>query len=273
MSADHTDRYDGIDDYAQAKNQVLNCLQPSGYGILNADDSFCRDFGKKSSVSLRWFSLREDEPLARENGISLRGENEAVRKIDGGEESYHLANPRLIGRHNRSNMLAAIECARGLSVSQEDVQDGLLSFNGLEHRIELVATQNGIRWYNDSKATNVASVATALHAMDGPVILIAGGTDKGGCWDPLLEFSPQIKAVLAIGEASPIVLDVFAGQVALLELCGELKVAVNRARELADEGDVVLLSPACSSFDQFDSYAHRGCVFRDLVLSDLGGKT
>jgi len=183
---------------------------------------------------------------------------------------YQLNNSHLIGEHNRANMLAAIECARGLGISQASVQDGLLSFKGLDHRIELVMTHQSVRWYNDSKATNVESVLTALRAMDGPVILIAGGTDKGGSWTPLLEFSDQLKAVLAIGDASSIVMDTFSGHVGLVESCSEMSKAIIRANELSKPNDVVLLSPACSSFDQFDNYAHRGSVFRELVL-ELSG--
>jgi UDP-N-acetylmuramoylalanine--D-glutamate ligase len=266
LTEDHTDRYESINSYANAKSSLVSRRTKDGLSILNADDDFCRDLGAKSEAPIRWFSSEEDTPHVGELGCHIDSKNQAIRRWNDGIEVYSLGNARLLGQHNRSNMLAAIECARRMGISVESVQEGLSSFQGLEHRIELVGTYDGVRWYNDSKATNVESALTALRAMDAPVILIAGGTDKGGSWAPMLDYAKNLKAVLAIGDATAIVLDAFAGRVTLLESCGKLETAVFRAREIAEANDIVLLSPACASFDQFENYAHRGNVFRQLVL-------
>jgi UDP-N-acetylmuramoylalanine--D-glutamate ligase len=266
LTPDHVDRYPDHASYAAAKERLIESRTTGGVAVLNEDDRALADVANRAGPNVRWFSTDLDRraPLP---GTALSSRDRAIRVIGALREEYDLENPALPGLHNRSNMCAAIECARHLGAAPDKVRDGLRTFRGLPHRIELVGRVGGARWYNDSKATNVDSTLTALRALDGPKILIAGGRDKGAPWEPLLERASELKAVLAIGEAAPIVLRTFRGKVGCVEETKTLDAAVQRARSLAAPGDAVLLAPACASYDQFDNYEHRGDTFRRLVAA------
>ena len=278
VTPDHTDRYADIDSYADAKRRLLDRRSARGVGVLNAKDPFTSQAGIRLGGRLRWFSVEAESNLAGGAGTRVTGSYEAVRNVAGSTELYVFPNPAMPGLHNQANMAAAIECARHLEVPPEAVQEGLRTFGGLPHRIERVAQRFGAKWYNDSKATNIESVLTALTAISGPTILIAGGRDKGAPWTPLAEHAagrPEdggITAVLAIGEASDQVVRAFEGVVPVVERCGDLATAITRAASLCTPGASVLLSPACASFDQFPNYEARGDAFRASVLAlDDGG--
>jgi UDP-N-acetylmuramoylalanine--D-glutamate ligase len=186
----------------------------------------------------------------------------------GGPEGYRLANRALRGRHNRENAMAAALCARLLGVPGEAVQAGLDAFPGLPHRLELVSERGGVEWVNDSKATNVDSTLVGLSAFPPArprVVLIMGGRGKGAPYAPLRPlFQDRVKALLTIGEDGPNI----GGQLGDLcptEACGTLAEAVRRAAGMASPGEVVLLSPACASYDQFRNYEERGDAFRRHV--------
>jgi UDP-N-acetylmuramoylalanine--D-glutamate ligase len=201
-----------------------------------------------------------------------------VRAGPGGEERYLLRNRALRGRHNRENAMAAALCARLLGVPGDAVQAGLDAFPGLPHRLELVAERAGVEWVNDSKATNVDSTYVGLSAfpLSGPalstprVVLIMGGKGKGAPYAPLRPLFPgRVKALLTIGADAPKV-QAELGDLCLTEPCGTLAEAVRRAARLATPGEVVLLSPACASYDQYRSYEERGDAFRRHV-GELAG--
>ncbi len=274
VTPDHTDRYVDVDTYAAAKRRLLERRSVRGVGVLNAKDSSTSDAGITLGGRLRWFSAEPESDLAGPSGTRIIGSYEAVRTVGGETELYVFRNAFMPGAHNQANMAAAIECVRHLDVAAEDVQAGLRSFTGLAHRLELVGERCGARWFNDSKATNVDSALTGLTAVGGPLILIAGGRDKGAPWTPLREHVAQrpedgrVEAVLAVGEAEPQVVEAFEGIVPNVERCGDLATAVARAAELAPRvGGSVLLSPACASFDQFKSFEVRGDAFRSAVLA------
>jgi UDP-N-acetylmuramoylalanine--D-glutamate ligase len=180
-------------------------------------------------------------------------------------ERYVVRNRALRGRHNRENAMAASLCARLQGVPPEAVQAGLDAFPGLPHRLELVAERRGVEWVNDSKATNVDSTLVALSAFaEGRprVVLVMGGRGKGAPYAPLRPlFAGRVKALLTIGEDAPAV-ERELGDLCATEGCGTLREAVRRASRLTCEGDVVLLSPACASYDQFGNYEERGEAFR-----------
>jgi UDP-N-acetylmuramoylalanine--D-glutamate ligase len=263
LTPDHADRYTNIDEYALAKRRIVEQRAINGVAVLNAKDSRVAQAGLRMGGPLRWFAADTESDLAVPMGTLLIDRDHALR----GDERYDLANPYLPGIHNRANMIAALECARCFGVEVEAVQRGLLEFRGLPHRIELVGTARGARWFNDSKATNLDSAMTAIIGVSGPKILIAGGRDKGAPWNPLVDLAEKegVRAVLAVGEAEEIVMTSFAGRVSILERCKTLDRAVARAAELAKPGDSVLLSPACASLDQFTNYEARGNLFRELV--------
>jgi UDP-N-acetylmuramoylalanine--D-glutamate ligase len=267
LTPDHADRYPDLETYAAAKRRILERRSVTGVAVLNAKDPFCSDAGIRLGGPTRWFAADVRSDLAGPMGTVLFDTDGAVRTADGVEERYRLDNRRLPGLHNRANMCAAIECVRHFGVAPADVQRGLSSFGGLPHRIELIRELDGVRWYNDSKATNVDSTLIALRALPEPKILIAGGKDKGAPWTPLREIAAGsgVKAVLAIGQAASIAEQCFKGVVPIVEITGTLEGAIARARGIAVRGDAVLLSPACASFDQFKNYEHRGERFRALV--------
>ncbi|MFO0726877.1 MAG: UDP-N-acetylmuramoyl-L-alanine--D-glutamate ligase [Myxococcota bacterium] len=266
LTPDHTDRYPDLETYAFAKRRIIEARSIHGVAVLNASDPWAAHAGLRQGGPIRWFAAKPDSDLASRVGTTTGTSGHALR-TDGGEiERYDLDNPYLPGLHNRSNMAAAIECARALGASPDEVQAGLHSFRGLPHRIELVSNAGGARWYNDSKATNIDSTITAVRAVTGPKILIAGGRDKGAPWDGLVDLvAPDLIAVLAVGEATPIVMKAFAGRAPVLEDVGTVERAVARAAELVRPGCAVLLSPACASLDQFKNYEVRGDLFRRLA--------
>lgn len=267
LTPDHADRYPDLETYGLAKRRIIERRAVNGIAVLNAKDHAVAEHGIRLGGPIRWFAADVSSDLASTMGTMLASGDQAVRSASGVEERYDLRNEMLPGIHNRANMLAAIECVRHFDVSVADVERGLKSFRGLPHRIELVRTLNEVRWYNDSKATNVDSAVIALRAVSGAKVLIAGGKDKGAPWAPLVETAREhgVHAVLAIGAATPLVMAAFQGAVPVLEDSGTLDQAIRRARQLAKPGGAVLLSPACASFDQFKNYEHRGDVFRDLV--------
>lgn len=271
LTPDHTDRYPNLKAYGSAKARLLERRAVNGCAVLNAKDPVCARAGLSLGGAVRWFAATPTSDLAESMGTLLAEPEMAVR-VDGGQvESYRLDNPALIGLHNKANALAAIECARWMGVSSELVQAGLSTFEGLAHRLEFVAELQGVQWRNDSKATNIDSAVTAIQALDRPIILIAGGRDKGAPWGPLVKASiGKVKQVLAIGEATPLVCEAFAAEGVHVKASETLDQAVGTASAEAQSGDVVLLSPACASFDQFDNFEVRGEHFKTLV-NQLGG--
>jgi UDP-N-acetylmuramoylalanine--D-glutamate ligase len=199
----------------------------------------------------------------------LRVFERAGKAIEWSPDEPLPAEPRIRGAHNRENAAAATRAARELGVPDAAIAEALVSFPGVEHRLEPIAEIDGVRWVNDSKATNVAAALRALAAYaDEPVRLIAGGRGKGQAFEPLAEaVGPNVKAVYLIGEAA-VELERLIGEPAAI--VGDLAAAVARAAVEAERGDVVLLSPACASFDQFRDFVHRGEEFR-LLVQNLKG--
>jgi UDP-N-acetylmuramoylalanine--D-glutamate ligase len=194
----------------------------------------------------------------------LRIFERAGRRVEWSPDEPLPAEPRIPGAHNRENAAAATRIARELGVPDEAIAQALVSFPGVEHRLEPVAELYGVRWVNDSKATTVSAAARALAAYaDEPVRLIAGGRGKGQSFEPLAAaLGPNVVAVYAIGEAAE---EIAAAAGPRAVVVGDLAAAVERAATEAEPGDVVLLSPACASFDQFTDFVHRGEEFRRLV--------
>ncbi len=197
-------------------------------------------------------------------GALLEGHHILLRMKEG-EEIYDLRKSRLMGAHNIENMMAAIVTAKLCECPSDLVQQSLETFDGLPHRLEFVREVKGIRFFNDSKGTNVGAVVKSLETFTGPVILIAGGKDKGGDFSPLTKpIRERVKHLILIGEARERMVRQLKGA-APISLADSLNGAVKRAYDLAATRDTVLLSPACSSFDMFRDYVERGDTFRALV--------
>lgn len=268
VTPDHLDRYRDVEAYALAKARIFANQQPEDVAVANARDPRAVALAGSSRGRLVTFGFGPPAPRAAR---APEPGGEAWLSAGGGApERYQVRSRALRGRHNLENAMAAALCARLLGVPGREVQAGLDAFPGLPHRLELVRERRGVEWVNDSKATNVDSTAVGLAAFPAGrphVVLILGGRGKRAPYAPLRAlFQDRVKAVLTIGEDAPTAERELAGA-APLERAGTLAAAVERAAALAAAGDVVLLSPACASFDQFRSYEHRGEAFRELVAA------
>jgi UDP-N-acetylmuramoylalanine--D-glutamate ligase len=269
ITPDHLDRYDGMDGYAAAKARIFAAQTPDDFAVVNFDDPIAVRASDGGHARREGFSIVET--LA--SGAWLGGP--LLLKLPGQPpESYPGDLPWLLGqRHNQANALAALLTARLCGASPAEARAGLLAFRALAHRMELVAEVDGVAYYDDSKGTNVGAVVAALDGFPRPVILIAGGRDKGGDYAPLAEVLGRVgRSAILIGEAAEKMQAAFRG-VLPVERAPTLEAAVETARRQARPGDAVVLSPACSSFDMFRDYAHRAEVFRGAVARFGGRET
>ena len=247
LTEDHLDRYASIDDYAAAKARIL---EGAGVQVLNADDARVMAMVRPGTNTVT-FGLSARADYAVRDGWLVKNEKRilAVDELP------------MRGLHNAANALAACALAGTLDIPADALREGLKTFKGLPHRVELVATRRGVEWYDDSKGTNVGATIAALQGLARPAVLILGGDGKGQDFSPLAPVVARFAAqVLLIGRDAPLIQQVVGG-----ERCTTLEAAVERAAELARPGQVVLLSPACASFDMFRDYKHRGDAFAAAV--------
>ena len=266
LTPDHLDRHKTMEAYAAAKARIFEKQTELDAAVLNADDAPTAGLAPKKPQTF-WFS-RKKRVL---QGACLRGEDIIVAHDSKEEFVMRCAEVPLPGPHNLENVLAAVMVARLAEVDPATIAKGVKSFSGVEHRLEFTAEIGGVRYYNDSKATNVDATWKALEAFAGRVLVILGGKDKGGDYTALQKPLRE-KAVLAllIGAASDKIEKQIEGSVAI-ERAGTMERAVEIASHAAQPGDIVLLAPACASFDQFENFEHRGRVFKELVRG-LQGK-
>jgi UDP-N-acetylmuramoylalanine--D-glutamate ligase len=261
ITPDHLDRYDGLEGYAAAKARIFAAQTPDDFSVVNFDDALSVRVSAPARGRREGFSIVETLATGAWLGGAL------MIKVPGAPfESYPSSLPWLVGqRHNQANALASLLAARLAGASPEAARAGLFAFRPLAHRMELVAEAGGVAYYDDSKGTNVGAVVAALDGFPRPVVLIAGGRDKGGDYAPLAEALGRVgRAAILIGEATDKMQAAFA-PVLPVERASTLEAAVDAAHRLARPGDAVVLSPACSSFDMFRDYAHRAEVFRGAV--------
>ena len=262
ITPDHLDRHGSLEAYGRAKARIFENQTEEDAAVLNADDSAVTRYAP-SNPAVFWFSrqkrvasgcfVREDEIVFRRDGC----ETVLLRRRDIG----------LRGNHNVENVLAAAAAATLVGVEPPAIAEGVRTFAGVEHRIEFVATISGVEYFNDSKATNVDATIKALDAFPGNLLVILGGKDKGSDYTILRQSLRQhARMVLLIGAAADKIESQLGGVVPV-ERAGTMAHAVELAEERARPGDTVLLAPACASFDQFESYEHRGRVFKQLVRS------
>lgn len=270
ITPDHLDRYGGsFEAYAASKLRIFENQKAGDTLIYNYDDDYIREHVAQATGDFRavGFSLHHDVP---EVGALQRGDALTLR-IDHKEEHVMRVKdlaPALSGKHNIYNSLAAAMAARVMEVRSQSVRESLTSFEGVPHRLEHVRTLDGVRYFNDSKATNVNAVWYALESFHEKVVLIAGGRDKGNDYESLKPLvKEKVEAVVAIGESAETVMEEL-GTLASHALKAETMAdAVEYARLFANPGDVVLLSPACASFDMFESFEERGDAFKQAVMN------
>jgi UDP-N-acetylmuramoylalanine--D-glutamate ligase len=265
VTPDHLDRYPSFEAYAKAKARIFERQEADDFAVLPADAP----------------NLRE---LAQDGGkiVLFGGINGEVRVLDGalvdsgGALRLPTSELRLRGTHNVSNACAAALGARLMGVHAEDIAAVLRDFDGLPHRMQYLRTVEGVEYIDDSKATNVGAAVASIQGLagtEGKIVLIAGGVDKGGSYQPLRDRMIEAgRAVVVLGEAAPLLERAFAGSAIELRRSESMEDAVIKASSLAQPGDTVLLAPACSSFDMFRSYAERGDVFQQAVRT-LGGES
>ena len=262
LTDDHFERYRDLEDYGRAKARLFENQSAGDFAILNRDDANVW----KLRLAMRSRVIGFGLSAAPVGGDAIwTGANQLFFDIGGRRGRIDLAQFKLLGRHNLANAMAAAAAALALEIEPRAIEEGLASFKPLSHRIEMVHERRGIRFIDDSKGTNVGAVIEALDAVSAPVILIAGGFDKGGDYAPLRKpLAEKVKLAIFIGAARDKIRAALDGATRI-EVVEKMADAVMRAAEVAVAGDTVLLSPACSSFDQFRDYAERGNIFKELV--------
>jgi len=259
VSPDHLERHKSIEAYAKVKARIHARQRAGDIAVVNADDPWTRDMAIPEGVTTWPFSLAQPhEPGLWVDGDTIRAGNTAVA---------HRADTQLPGRHNLQNVLAALTMMRAGRFDWGKTIEALRDFRGVEHRIEHVADIAGVPFYNDSKSTNLESLKAALESFDAPVVLIAGGRGKGADYRTLRRLvGARVKALIVLGEDAPRLEQAY-GDLAPTQRAADMDDAVARAAACAQPGDVVLLSPACASFDMYRDFEERGQVFKKCVVA------
>lgn len=260
VTPDHLDRHRTFEIYADAKARIFENQQPSDFAVLNADDPTCVAMGKRTRAQVFWFSRQKEV----ERGAWVRDGNIMSRDALGQREILQVSEIPLKGAHNLENVLAAVCAGVLMGCAPEKIRQAVQAFKAVEHRLEFVATIGGVDYYNDSKATNVDATVKALESFPANIHLILGGKDKGSPYTVLNDLIRQrVKRIYTIGAAAAKIESQVKG--AEIVHAETLENAIRKAHAVAQSGDVVLLAPACASFDQFKSYEHRGKVFKEIV--------
>ncbi len=263
VTQNHLDRHYTLDRYAAAKGNLFRLQKPGDYAVLNADDEYCRSFAHTTAATPVWFSQWDPvrDWFIFEEQIWC-----------GTEALMPLKDIPIPGLHNAENVMAAAAATKIAGIPMEKIAASVRTFQAVEHRLEFVAELVGVRFYNDSKATSVDATVKALDSFDGNLWVILGGKDKGSDYTVLRDrLHRKARAALLIGAAADKIASQLEGATRLIH-AGTLERAIAEAWSNARPGDTVLLAPACASFDQFESYEHRGRVFKQLVkgLEDHG---
>jgi UDP-N-acetylmuramoylalanine--D-glutamate ligase len=261
ITPDHLDRHHTFEAYVAAKARIFENQTSADFGVLNADDPACVALEKKVKSSLFWFSRKQ--PV--EQGAFLKGDQIIFRQNGKEQAVLSRGDISLKGLHNLENVLAAVTMTRLAGCDPHQIRQAVSQFRAVEHRLELVSSVSGVTFYNDSKATNVDATIKALESFPGNIHIILGGKDKGSDYTVLVPLlRERAKAVYLIGAAAEKIRSHIQGSTALVS-AGTLERAVHQAFEAANSGDIVLLAPACASFDQFENYEQRGRMFKEIV--------
>ena len=262
LSGDHLDRYPNMEAYAEAKARIFHKQTSRDFAVVPARDPWLeRHKGMIPGRVLRFGTSADEEP-----DVCLNEGSIVYRRPDSRtEERYETGRVRVPGKHNLENMMSALAAARLCGADPRGIQRAMDTFAGLEHRVEYVGEANGTRFFNDSKATTVDSVVRALECFEDPVLLLAGGKDKGGSFTPLQQpVGRHVRRLFLYGAAAGRMARELGGATEI-ETAGGLEGALEQAWRVARPGEVILLSPACSSFDMFRDYEERGQRFKALV--------
>ena len=263
ITPDHLDRHKTFENYVNAKARIFENQQPDDFTVLNADDPTTAALAARTRAQIVWFSRKREVDA----GAFVRGGKVFFREGRSEREIMPVSEIPLKGAHNLENVLAGIAIGELVGCQPAQIREAVKNFKAVEHRLEFVAQVAGVDYYNDSKATNVDATIKALESFPANIHLILGGKDKGSDYSILNELLKQrVKRVYTIGAAAAKIESQIAGTTEIVP-SQTLENAIRRARESAAAGDIVLLAPACASFDQFENYEHRGRVFKEVVRS------
>jgi len=263
ITPDHLDRHRTFETYVEAKTQIFENQQADDFSVLNADDPSCVPLAARTKAQVFWFSRRKEV----DRGAFVRDGRILFRAADGERDIMLVSEIPLKGAHNVENVLAAICASVLMGCLPQQIRRAVKGFKAVEHRLEFVATIGGVQFYNDSKATNVDATIKGLEAFPGNIHIILGGKDKDTDYTVLSHLlKERVKRVYTIGAAAEKIESQIKDAAEIVH-AETLERAVRRAAAVADPGDVVLLAPACASFDQFENYEHRGRVFKEIVLA------
>jgi UDP-N-acetylmuramoylalanine--D-glutamate ligase len=261
ISPDHLDRYSSYEAYVQSKLRIFKDQGPGHVAILNDDDVLLSDFMPSGKALV----LRYGEEKGKNRQAFMEGQRIIAALPGGAAHAFSLEKCALPGKHNRENLMGAVLTGLALKVEAPIIQQTMDRFQGLPHRLELVARIRDVDFYNDSKATNVEAAARSVGSFDRPVVLIAGGRHKGSDYAPLVQVAKgRVRKAVLLGESKHLLAQAFEKVIAF-SLADTMAEAVAQAFTAARPQDVVLLAPACSSFDMFSDYAERGIAFREAV--------
>lgn len=257
VTPDHLDRHYTIENYAEAKARLFVNQRAGDFAVLNHDDEITRGYANRTKGSAVWFSSTHQ--------VSPGAFLDGSRILLGAKPLMDASEIPVRGTHNIENTMAAAAIAQLAGATHAQIRAAVMTFPGVEHRLEFVRERNGVAWYNDSKATNVDAALKAIAAFPGGLWVILGGKDKNSDYTPLAApLKQKAHAALLIGAAAEKIRSQLSGEVRMIA-CRTLDAAVHEARSRAVRGDTVLLAPACASFDQFENYEHRGREFKRLV--------
>ena len=272
ITPDHLDRYDYcFQNYVDSKMRITQNQHSRNYFVYSADDEvIAAEIEKRTDMRMRQLPFAAHTAVASGAGDGFLVDGEFTARVGEKAVTIDTAKMKIKGLHNAYNAMAAALATMAAGVEPEQVECSIYEFSPVEHRLEPAGAKEGVEWINDSKATNVDSVWYALESMTRPVVWIAGGTDKGNDYNPLKAFAREkVKALVCMGVDNEKLVREFTGVVPTVVSTSSLDEAMRAARELAAEGDTVLLSPACASFDLFKNYEQRGAMFKQWVKENI----
>jgi UDP-N-acetylmuramoylalanine--D-glutamate ligase len=261
VTPDHLDRHRTFAAYVDAKARIFENQQAKEFAVLNAEDPTCLDLASRTRSKIYWFSGRKEV----QRGAHVQNGRLLFREETAEHEIMLVSEIPLKGAHNVENVLAAVSVGMLMGCEPPRIREAIRNFKAVEHRLEYVATISGVEFYNDSKATNVDATIKALESFPGKIHIILGGKDKGSDYTVLNDLlRSRAKRVYTIGAAAEKIESQIKGAADVFH-AETLENAIKKATASAEPGDIVLLAPACASFDQFKSYEHRGRVFKEVV--------
>ncbi len=272
ITEDHLDRFGTMESYAAMKARIWKWQAAGDLAIANAADPWVVRESASVAHDRCWFDSRPGAVPERGAALSADRKELVLRGVPGceAEERYPTSDLVIVGNHNLENAMCAYMSARAVGVFVDDLRKGARAYRPLPHRMELVGDKGDIFFYDDSKGTNVASVAASVRGFPRPLVLIAGGVDKGGSYAPMLDALDGVcKGIVLIGKAAPLIRAAAEAHGASYPVvdAGDMHDAVARATSLCKAGDAVVLSPACASYDMFQNFGHRGRVFREAAAA------